>query len=64
MELSFTDSELCILRSVLCERIVNIGVTISDCGMLAQHDDEYLYSHFKLERNNLVLLYNKLCSHE
>lgn len=64
MELYFSDSELCILRSILCERIMNIGVTIIDCGMVAQKDDEYLYSHFKSERNSLVLLYNKLCSHE
>lgn len=64
MELFFTDSELCILRGLLSDRIMNIGVTITDCGLLAQHDDEYLYCHFKSERNSLVLLYNKLCSHE
>lgn len=64
MELVFTDSELCILRALLCERIMNIVVTITDCGMVAQKDDEYLYSHFKSERLSLVNLYNKLCSHE
>lgn len=64
MEFFFSDSELCILRALLCERIMNIGVTITDCGMVAQKDDEYLYSHFKSERLSLVNLYNKLCSHE
>lgn len=61
---NFSDSELCILRSLLSERIMNIGVTITDCGMVAQKDDEYLYCHFKHERNSLTNLYNKLCSHE
>lgn len=60
----FTDSELCILRSLLSERIMNIGVTITDCGKLAQKDDEFLYCHFKHERIVLTALYNKLCSHE
>ena len=64
MEINLSDSDVCLLRGVLCERIMNIGVTITDCGLLAQKDDEYLYSHFKSERNSLVLLYNKLCSHE
>lgn len=61
---NLSDYELSILRSILCERIMNIGVTITDCGLVAQKDDEYLYSHFKHERLELVNLYNKLCSHE
>lgn len=62
--INFSDSEVCILRSLLSERIMNIGVTISDCGMVAQKDDEYLYTHFKHERVVLTNLYNKLCSYE
>lgn len=62
--INFTDSELCILRSLLSERIMNIGVTITDCGMVAQNDDEFLYCYFKHERFVLVNLYNKLCSYE
>ena len=64
MDLYLNDSELCIIRSLLTERIMNIGVTITDCGLVAQKDEEYLYSHFKHERIILTNLYNKLCRHE
>ena len=63
MELYFSDSELCILRALLVERIINIQVTIRDCGLAAQKDNEILYCHFKHECNSLIVLYNKLCCH-
>lgn len=64
MNIYLRDFELFILRSLLTERIMDIGVTITDCAMVAQKDDEYLYCHFKHERTVLTKLYNKLCSHE
>lgn len=64
MDLFFSDIELCILRALLVERITNIQVTIRDCGLVAQKDDEILYCHFKHECDSLIVLYNKLCSHE
>lgn len=64
MDLFFSDIELCILRALLVERITNIQVTIRDCGLAAQKDDEILYCHFKHECDSLIVLYNKLCSHE
>lgn len=51
--INFSDSELSIIRSLLIERIMNIGVTITDCGMVAQKDNEILYSYFRSERNSL-----------
>lgn len=62
--ISFSDSELATMRGVLLERIVDIGVTITDCGLASFKDNECLYAHFKHERNELSLLYNKFCSHE
>lgn len=62
MELSLDFSELCILRALLVERIINVQVTIRDCGLAAQKDDEILYCHFKQELEVLNVLYNKLCS--
>lgn len=62
MELSLDYSELCILRALLVERLIDVQVTIRDCGFAAQKDDEILYCHFKHELESLIVLYNKLCS--
>lgn len=62
MDFSLEFSELSILRALLVERIINVQVTIRDCGLSAQKDDEILYCHFKHELEVLIVLYNKLCS--
>lgn len=62
--INLTDTELRILRSILTERIQNIGIILNGCSIAARNFDEYLYCHFKYELNTLVNLYNKLSSHE